>query len=206
MAVDEHQPVRRLLLVGPPGSGKGTQAGFLSAELGVPAISTGEILRAAVAAGTELGQKVQSIMSSGSLVDDETMGGIVKLRLVESDAQHGFLLDGYPRTLAQAELLDQILAELGASLERVIVLEVPHDELVRRAIARQRADDKVDVINERLRVYQAQTSQLVSYYEPRDILSRVDGFQPVEAVSAAILGVLARQGSAWAPVTKELQR
>lgn len=206
MAVDEYQLVRRLLLVGPPGCGKGTQAALLSAKLGVPAISTGEILRAAVAAGTDLGKKVHSIMSSGSLVDDETMGGIVRLRLVESDAEHGFVLDGYPRTLAQAELLDQILAEIGANLQRVIVLDVPHDELVCRAIARQRADDKLDTINERLRIYQAQTSQLVGYYGPRDILSRVNGFQTVEAVSAEILDVLACQGSAWASPTRELQR
>lgn len=187
-------PITRLLMVGPPGSGKGTQAVFLSEALGVPAISTGEMLRSAVAARSPLGMRVESIMQSGALVDDETMAQVVQQRLEDADAQEGFLLDGYPRNLGQAETLGGILENLEAQLDIVLVLEVPEDELERRALARQRDDDKVEVIRERLSVYKNKTEPLIEYYRDRGILSVVDGFQAVEKVTASLLGKIQEVG------------
>lgn len=178
---------RKLVFLGPPGSGKGTQAQILARELGVPAISTGEMLRGAVAAGSELGSKVEGIMNSGALVDDGTMAEVVRERLGHADAREGFLLDGYPRTLPQAETLAGILADTGGNLDAVLLLDAPEQELVDRALARRRADDKEEVVRERLRVYRQKTEPLVGYYETRGLLRRVDGLGTVEAVSARIL-------------------
>ncbi len=178
---------RKLVFLGPPGSGKGTQAEILAGELGVPAISTGEMLRGAVAAGTELGSKVEGIMNSGGLVDDATMAEVVRERLAHSDARQGFLLDGYPRTLPQAETLAGILADAGEALDAVVLLDAPEKELVDRALARRRADDKEEVVGERLRVYRQKTEPLVGYYETLGLLRRVDGLGSIEAVSARIL-------------------
>ena len=186
--------ISRLLMVGPPGSGKGTQAAFLSESLGVPAISTGEMLRLAVAAGSELGKRVEGIMQSGALVDDETMAAVVKQRLADADAKAGFLLDGYPRNLGQAETLAGILEELGVGLDAVLVLEVPEEELIRRALARKRDDDKVEVIRERLSVYQNKTEPLIDYYRGQGILTSVDGFRPVDMVTTALLEALTEMG------------
>ena len=182
--------VRRLLLVGPPGAGKGTQAAFLSEALGVPAVSTGEMLREAVAAGTELGRQVEDIMHRGHLVEDDTMAEVVRERLGHGDVQGGVLLDGYPRTLRQAETLDRILHDLGVDLDCVLVLEVPEEELVQRTLARQRADDKEDVIRRRIEVYERDTAPLVDFYRQRGILRRVDGNQPIEKVTLALLAEL----------------
>ncbi|HEY9420961.1 MAG TPA: nucleoside monophosphate kinase, partial [Thermoanaerobaculia bacterium] len=140
----------RVVLLGPPGAGKGTQAQVLCQRLGVPAISTGDMLREAVSEGSELGRKVQDIMASGALVDDGTMAEVVRERLAKPDTGGGFLLDGYPRTLPQAETLAGILRELGKELDAVLLVDVPEDELVRRTLLRGRADDKEDVIRERL--------------------------------------------------------
>jgi len=183
---------RRIVLLGPPGCGKGTQAARVSGRLGVPAISTGEMLREAVAAGSELGQAVAAIMASGRLVDDETMAGVVRERLARQDAREGFLLDGYPRTVPQAGTLEEVLTSQDRKLERVVLFEVPEAVLVERALGRQRPDDTEDVIRRRLEVYREQTSPLVAHYEAAGVLRRIDGSGSVETVTAALDGALAR--------------
>ena len=179
-----------LVFLGPPGSGKGTQAETLSSRLGVPAISTGDMLREAVAAGTDLGRKVQGIMASGALVDDATMAEVVRERLAKDDARRGFLLDGFPRTVGQAETLGSILSRAGDDLDAVVLIEVPSEELVRRMAGRGRADDGEAVVRERLRVYAEKTAPLVGYYRQRGLLRQIDGDQPIEAVTAQILSAL----------------
>lgn len=172
--------------MGPPGAGKGTQAQVLSGRLGVPAISTGDMLREAVADGSELGRKVKGIMASGALVDDATMAEVVRERLAKPDACDGFLLDGYPRTLPQAETLAGILREGGCGLDAVLLVDVPEDELVRRTLQRGRADDKEEVIRERLRVYREKTAPLIGYYRERGLLREIDGDRPVDQVTAGM--------------------
>jgi adenylate kinase len=184
----------RIVLLGPPGAGKGTQAELLAGQLGVPAISTGDMLRQAVASGTELGGKVQGIMASGALVDDATMADVVKDRLAKADARQGFLLDGYPRTLPQAQTLEGILTEAGQELDAVLLVEVPEEELVRRAVLRKRADDSEEVVRERLRVYREKTEPLIGYYRERGLLYPIDGNLPVEKVSSQMLIALGVNG------------
>lgn len=179
-----------MVLLGPPGAGKGTQAQVLAERLGVPGISTGEMLRAAVANGSELGRKVRDIMTSGALVDDATMAEVVRERLAKEDACKGFLLDGYPRTLPQAETLAGILRDAGCALDAVLLVDVPEDELVRRALLRRRADDREEVVRKRLRVYREKTAPLIGYYRERGLLREIDGNRPVEEVTAGILGAL----------------
>lgn len=181
---------RRIVLLGAPGSGKGTQAALLADALRIPAISTGEMLRAAVAAGSELGTRVASIMNAGDLVDDATMAQVVRDRLAKPDAGRGFLLDGYPRTLAQADTLASILEAAGKSLDSVLLVEVPEEELVRRALGRQREDDTEAVIKNRLAVYAESTAPLVDHYRGLGLLQRVNGHQTIEKVAAAILETL----------------
>jgi adenylate kinase len=177
-----------VVFLGPPGSGKGTQASALARELGVPAISTGDMLREAVANGSELGRRVRRIMESGELVGDDLMAEVVTERLAEDDTDRGFLLDGYPRTAAQAETLRGILENGAETLDHVVFIEVPEEELVRRAILRQRgADDKEDVVRERLRVYREKTEPLVDYYRSKGLLRRIDGNRPVDDVRRSIL-------------------
>jgi adenylate kinase len=183
----------RLILLGAPGSGKGTQAALLAEELAIPAISTGEMLRQAVAAGTPLGERIEKVMSSGDLVDDATMGEVVKTRLAREDAEGGFILDGYPRTLAQADQLAEILVGMDAEQDGVLYLQVPEAELVKRILGRQRADDKEDVIRQRLLVYRRQTQPLVEYYEQRGLLMPIDGDRPEDEVAAALLEALGRK-------------
>jgi adenylate kinase len=177
----------KVVLLGPPGAGKGTQAQFLSASLGVPAISTGEMLRGAVAARDELGRKVAGIMAQGALVDDATMADVVRERLDRSDARTGFLLDGYPRTLPQAETLAGILADQGSELDAVLLVDVPQDELVRRAVLRGRDDDKEEVVRRRLQVYRDETEPLIGYYRERGLLREVDGDRPIDEVKSEML-------------------
>lgn len=178
----------RLVLLGPPGSGKGTQAEILSEKLEVPAISTGDMLRDAVARGSDLGRRVESIMNSGALVDDDTMAELVRERLGRRDAAGGFILDGYPRTLPQAETLESILDGSGAALDAVVLVEVPEEELVSRALARGRSDDSAEVIRERLRVYRDETRRpLVEHYQERNLLREVDGHASIEEVNRRIL-------------------
>lgn len=181
---------KRVLMFGPPGSGKGTQAAVLAERLGVPAISTGDMLRRAVRSGSDLGARVQATVESGLLVDDDTMADVVRARLAEEDAHEGFLLDGYPRTVGQAETLRQILELRGEGLDAVVLLDVPTNELVRRAVARQREDDREEVVRERLKIYAEKTSPLVAHYEQAGLVRRIDGTLSVEVVTAAIEDVL----------------
>jgi adenylate kinase len=179
----------RVVLLGPPGAGKGTQGILLSQHLRIPAISTGDMLREAVAEGSGLGNKVQGIMASGALVDDALMADVVRDRLAKADAGRGFLLDGYPRTLPQAETLAGILRDAFQDLDAVLLVDVPEDELVRRALLRGRADDQESVIRERLRVYREKTAPLIGYYRERGLLREIDGNRPVEDVTAEVFGL-----------------
>ena len=180
----------RVVLLGPPGAGKGTQAQLLSARLGVPAISTGDMLREAVAAGSDLGLRVEGVMAAGGLVDDALMAEVVRERLTQPDARAGFLLDGYPRTLPQAKTLEGILADSGRQLDAVVMVGAPEDELVRRALLRGRADDSAEVARERQRVYREKTAPLIGYYRERGLLHEIDGHQPVEEVTASLFTAL----------------
>jgi adenylate kinase len=163
----------------------------LSKRLGVPAISTGEMLREAVAARSELGLKVQDVMAAGSLVDDGTMAEVVRERLARCGNGRGFLLDGYPRTIPQAETLTRILGDTGDRLNAVLLVVVPEEELVRRAVARQRGeDDREDVVRQRLRVYREKTAPLIGYYRGLGLLREIDGHLPVEKVTEQMLAAL----------------
>jgi adenylate kinase len=181
----------RLVLLGPPGSGKGTQAALLSERGGVPAISTGEMLREAVQRESALGRRVHEIMAAGRLVDDPTMAEVVKARLAEDDALQGWVLDGYPRTLAQAADLERILEEGDERLDAVVVIDVPEREILARTAARHREDDREEIIRERLRVYHLETEPVVEHYRDQGLLREVDGDQPIEAVTRSILSALA---------------
>jgi adenylate kinase len=180
----------RVVMLGAPGSGKGTQAEILSARVGVPAISTGALLRDAVKTGSELGLQVRSIMEAGALVDDTTMRAVVRERLRAADSSTGFILDGYPRTREQAEDLDQILGGLGVALNAVVMLEVPEDELIRRALLRQRADDTEEVIRRRQQVYREVTEPLIGLYRHAGLLCSLEADQPIDAVADDIVTAL----------------
>ena len=184
----------RLIMLGPPGAGKGTQAALVSAAHGVPAISTGDIFRANIRNETPLGLQVKEITASGGYVPDEITNAIVRDRLAEPDAAQGFLLDGYPRTTGQVEALDAMLAEQGTALDAVVELTVDTDEVVGRLLARAqeqgRADDTEDVIRERMRIYAEETAPLAAVYRDRGLLRVVDGMGTVEEVTARIEAVL----------------
>ena len=173
---------RKVVMLGAPGSGKGTQAELIAQRLGIPAISTGDMLRAAVAEGTDLGRRVEGVMASGELVSDDLIAEVVRSRLAGPDAQLGFLLDGFPRTAPQADLLDEILRERGELLDHVIYLDVPEGELMARALARKRADDQEEVVRERLRVYREQTAPLIERYSAVGLLRHIDGHRLIEDV------------------------
>ena len=175
-----------LVFLGPPGSGKGTQAAMLAEAAGVPAISTGDMLRAAVAARSELGKRVEGVLASGALVSDDLMAEVVEERLAEDDASAGFLLDGYPRTPPQAETLAGILERNETTLDHVLLIEVPDEKLVERLLARGRDDDTEEVIRKRLVIYQESTAPLVDHYDSFDLVRRIDGDQSVEDVAVAI--------------------
>lgn len=189
----------RLLLMGPPGAGKGTQGEAIAARYGIPAISTGDIFRANVAQGTPLGREAQRYMDAGDYVPDEVTNGMVAARLAEADCADGFLLDGYPRTTGQVAELDALLAAAGVSLDAALVLSADVEELVRRLLLRAttmgRADDTEDVIRRRQQVYAEQTAPLLAAYEARGILAMVDGLGPVEEVTGRIVAALDRVGS-----------
>lgn len=181
---------RNLLLLGAPGAGKGTQAIRLAARLGVPHVSTGDLLRAAVAAGTALGREAKTFMDRGELVPDSVVIAVAVERLGHADAKQGFVLDGFPRTVAQAEALDSALARLGMQLDRCAALEVGEEELVarlhKRAQIEGRSDDDEVIIRNRMRVYRAQTEPLINYYRRKGLLRELDGTGSVEAVEQRI--------------------
>jgi adenylate kinase len=187
----------RVLFMGPPGAGKGTQAALVAEHFGVPQISTGDIFRANVAAGTELGVVAKRYMEAGEYVPDEVTNDMVRARLAEADARRGFLLDGYPRTVDQVARLDEMLADLGTSLDGVIVLRVDREELIARLLERARtsgrADDTEDVIRYRQEVYAEQTTPLLSLYSERGLVVEVDGHGTVDEVAERIWKALATQ-------------
>lgn len=184
----------RLLLIGPPGAGKGTQASKLSEVFGIPAISTGDIFRANVKNETPLGLEAKAFMDRGEYVPDELTNKLVRDRLQNPDCKNGFLLDGYPRTADQVNELDDILRESGAKLNAVIQLTADTDEVVRRlakrAIEQGRSDDTEEVLRKRLQVYENQTAPLIDLYGARGLLVRVDGLGEIDKVTDRILAAL----------------
>jgi adenylate kinase len=182
-----------LILMGPPGAGKGTQAKVLAERLGVPTISTGDIFRANVASGTELGREAQRYIDAGEYVPDELTNDMVRERLAADDTRAGFLLDGYPRTLDQVAVLDELLAGQHRQLDAVVELEVAPDELVQRLLRRakleHRSDDTEEVIRRRLQAYAEQTLPLIKVYGERGLVIPVDGAGEVDEVSQRILQV-----------------
>lgn len=186
---------RRLLLLGPPGAGKGTQAQRLVAKLGVPQVSTGDMLRAAVAACSALGKQAEACMDRGELVPDAVVIGVAEERLRQADTSGGFVLDGFPRNETQARALDALLEKLGRRLERVVSIRVDDDVLVERLLRRSklegRSDDTPETIRKRMRVYREQTAPLIAYYRGRSILVEVDGRGSVEEVERRIQEALA---------------
>ena len=189
-----HPTGMRLILMGPPGAGKGTQAKVISSRLGIPAVSTGDIFRANVSEGTPLGVEAKRFMDAGDYVPDEITNGMVRDRLAQDDAAGGFLLDGYPRTVAQVEELDSMLADAGHALDAVVVLTVNDEELIQRLLNRAategRTDDTEEVVRHRQDVYNEQTAPLLAVYAERGLLVEVDGMGSVDEVSERILTAL----------------
>jgi len=185
----------RLILMGAPGAGKGTQAKVIAATYGIPAVSTGDIFRANVSQGTPLGVEAKRYMDAGEYVPDEVTNQMVRNRIAEPDADPGFLLDGYPRTLAQVTELDGMIKATGHELDAVVVLTVDQEELVQRLLARAqvegRADDTEDVIRRRQEVYAEQTEPLIDVYRDRSILIEVDGMGDVDDVTVRVTDALA---------------
>ncbi len=186
----------RLIIMGPPGAGKGTQAKILTERYSIPQLSTGDILRSAIMDKTPMGLQAKEIMARGELVPDEVVCGIVSERLDGDDARDGFILDGFPRTIAQAQALDEMLEEKGISLDAVVVLQVDGEELIERIRTRAaesggaRADDNEEVLRKRLQVYGELTRPLIAYYEKQGNVKNVDGMASIEEVSAQIAGLL----------------
>ena len=184
----------RVILMGPPGAGKGTQAKVIAQRLAVPAISTGDIFRVNVSAGTPLGKQAKQYMDAGDYVPDAITNDMVRDRIAEGDARSGFLLDGYPRTVDQVEELDKMLAEAGESVDAAVQLTVDDEELVQRLLNRAhvegRADDTEEVIRRRQQVYNDQTAPLLTVYADRGLLIRVDGMGKVDDVTSRVLAEL----------------
>jgi adenylate kinase len=183
----------RLVLVGPPGAGKGTQAAVLSGKLGVPHISTGDLFRAHISQETDLGKEVRRYLDAGDLVPDTVTNEMVRQRLRDDDARDGFLLDGFPRNVTQADVLDKILSDEGNSLDAVIEFRVAEEVLVRRLLARGRNDDTEDVIRYRQQVYRQETAPLLDYY--KDVLLTVDAVGDVDEVTDRVLAALRNRSS-----------
>lgn len=185
-----------IILLGPPGAGKGTQAQRLEQECGLKQISTGDMLRAEMAAGTPLGLNVKSIVESGQFVPDPVMIDLIKSRTLQADCANGFILDGFPRTESQAEALDAMLASRDMRIDAVLLLEVDAEQIVARLAERcapdgsRRADDEPDTVRRRIQVYRDQTAPILPYYENAGRLRRIDGMQNVETVHQAIVAVL----------------
>ena len=190
----------RILIVGPPGAGKGTQSARITSAYGIPAIATGDIFRANIKNETELGQQVKAIIDAGDFVPDSLTNDIVADRLLEADAAEGFLLDGYPRTIDQLGFLDGLLAEQGTALDAVILLVVDLDELVSRLLKRAhqdgRTDDNEDTIRHRQELYARETAPLIAVYKERGLVVEIDALGQVDEVSARIADALAARGIA----------
>ena len=179
----------RIILFGPPGCGKGTQATFISESLNIPHLSTGDMLRSAVSSGSEIGLKAKSIMENGGLVSDEIVLSIVGERIVKDDCENGFILDGFPRTVNQAEKLDLLLST-SHELDCVLRIKVDEEEIIKRLIARAREDDKPDIIKNRFKSYNSETQPLIPFYEKRKILFNINGMQEIGKVSDDIKKVI----------------
>lgn len=183
-----------LVLLGAPGAGKGTQAQRIVADYGIPQISTGDILRAAVAAGTELGERVRPIMESGQLVPDELIVELIRDRLEQPDTANGCIFDGFPRTIPQARALDEMLPEIGRRITKALFFDLPDEEARRRMLGRAaqegRADDTPEVIDERIRVYHEKTAPLITHYRESSTLVRIDATGTVDEVYAHVVAVL----------------
>lgn len=187
-----------IILLGPPGAGKGTQAQILVDRYGLVQLSTGDMLRAAVASGSELGQQAKAVMEAGKLMPDEIMVQIISDRISEPDCANGFILDGFPRTTAQAEALDKMLHEKGLPLDHVIEISVQDSVLIDRINARvaqtpeadRRDDDNEETLKHRLQVYHEQTAPILPYYESRGMLKKVDGMKPIDEVSKQIEAII----------------
>ncbi len=181
---------RRLIFVGPPGAGKGTQATRLVEKYNIPHLSTGDMLRAAIAAETPLGMKVEGIMATGGLVSDDIMVDLIRERLTQEDCAQGFILDGFPRTVAQAEALDAMLESENCGIDAVIYFEVDDaalfDRVAKRALDSGRADDSAEVLKSRLAAYRQNTAPLLPYYKGKNLLKQVDGMADIGTVASAI--------------------
>jgi adenylate kinase len=188
----------RLLLIGPPGAGKGTQASSLAQHFGIPAISTGDIFRANVKNETELGILAKGYMDRGEYVPDSLTNALVKDRIAQPDAQKGFLLDGYPRTIDQVQELDGFLAEMGQKLDVVVQLTADSEELIRRLLQRAseqgRADDTPEVIRKRQEVYEEQTAVLIDIYNARSLVAKINGLGEIQDVTGRIIEALQARG------------
>jgi adenylate kinase len=178
----------RLLFIGPPGAGKGTQAGKVAARLGIPHVSTGDMFRDHVARGTDLGKRVDEIMAAGDYVPDEVTVAMLSERISQDDARDGFILDGFPRTEAQVASLDELIGDEG--LDKVVVFDVDEDELTERLLSRGRVDDNEETIRNRFKIYLEQTQPLIDIYRGRGLTVPVDGIGEMEEVTERILGEL----------------
>ncbi|MEV8273243.1 adenylate kinase [Microbacterium sp. NPDC077184] len=190
----------RLLIVGPQGSGKGTQGVRIAEAFGIPAISTGDMFRAAVSGGSELGERVKAIIEAGDLVPDELTSAVVRERLSEGDAAGGFLLDGYPRNLGQVGDLDAFLTDRGEQLDAVIELDVPREEsiarLSQRAAEQGRSDDTEEIIANRLAIYERETAPILDVYRERGAVVAIDGVGSLDEITERIVSALEARGLA----------
>ncbi len=185
-----------LILLGAPGSGKGTQGVLVAERLGIPKVSTGDLLRAAVHDATPLGQQAKGYMEQGLLVPDEIVLGLIEEVLESPDAQHGILMDGFPRTIAQAEAVDRLLADRGRSVDRVPVIDISEEELVKRLLGRAaeqgRADDTPEAIRKRLVVYEEQTAPLISFYDDKGLVVKIDGMGAIDDIAKRVREALGK--------------